>query len=96
MLRNFFWPKVLRTADCKKSCFQQDGATHHTAIAVHDKKFLNINSLQKIKMVPSSPDLNPCDFYLSGHLKQVLYNPLPETLDDLKVNLERNKKHVNY
>jgi hypothetical protein len=34
MLQNFFWPKVLRTADYKKYYFQQDGATPHTAISV--------------------------------------------------------------
>ena len=36
-----------------------------------------------------SPYLNPCDFYLWGFLKLVVYNPLPKTLDDLKANLER-------
>ena len=34
--------------------------------------------------LPRSPDLNPCDFYLWGYLKSVVYNPLPKTLDDLK------------
>jgi hypothetical protein len=91
MLKNFFWPKVLRTADYKKYHFQQDGATPHTATEVQrwlgerfGKKFIDKNSWP-----PRSPDLNPCDFYLWGHLKQVAYNPLPKTLDDLKANLER-------
>ena len=24
---------------------------------------------------PRSPDLNPCDYYVSGHLKSMTYNP---------------------
>ena len=40
-------------------------------------------------MAPRSPDLNPCDFYLWGYLKSVVYNPLPKTLDDMKANITR-------
>ena len=94
MLKSFFWPKVLRTADYKKYYFQQDGATPHTATAVQTwlgerfgKKFIDKNLWP-----PRSPDLNPCDFFLWGHLKQVAYNPLPKTLDDLKANLAREIK----
>ena len=36
-----------------------------------------------------SPDLNPCDYFLWGYLKDRVYKPLPKTLDDLKVNIER-------
>jgi hypothetical protein len=36
-----------------------------------------------------SPDLNPCDNFLWGYLKDRVYKPLPKTLDDLKVNIER-------
>ncbi len=43
---------------------------------------------------PRSPDLNPCDFYLWGHLKSVVYNPLPKTLDDLKENIRREIKKI--
>jgi hypothetical protein len=50
MIKIFFWPKVLRTAEYKKYYFQQDGATPHTAEAVQtwlgDKfsnKFLHNN-----------------------------------------------------
>ena len=43
---------------------------------------------------PRSPDLNPCDFFLWGYLKARVYNPLPETLEDLKVNIEREVKNI--
>ena len=44
MLKNFFWPKLLRTAEYKKYIFQQDGARSHTATTVQTwltEKFVN-------------------------------------------------------
>lgn len=91
MLKNFFWPKHLRTEEYKKYYFQQDGATSHTANSVQNwlsnkfsKKFID-----KHQWPPRSPDLNPCDFFLWGYLKAKVYNPLPKTLDDLKENIKR-------
>jgi hypothetical protein len=49
-------------------------------------------------MTKSPPELiylNPCDYYLWGHLKSVVYNPLPKTLNDLKVNIEREIKKIS-
>jgi hypothetical protein len=36
---------------------------------------------------PQSPDLNPCDFYLWGKLKDKVYVNNPHTLDELKDNI---------
>ena len=97
MLKTFFWPKVLRTAGSQKHYFQQDGATPHRATAVQtwlSEKF-GRKFIKKDLWPPRSPDLNPCDFYLWGHLKQVAYNLLPKTLDDLKANLERENKNIS-
>lgn len=97
MLKIFFWPKHLRTAEYKKYFFQQDGATPHTANTVQtwlttkfNEKFVN-----KKTWPPRSPDLNPCDFYLWGYLKATVYNPLPKTIDELKANIERDCKKLN-
>jgi hypothetical protein len=97
MLENLFWPKILRTAEYKKYHFQQDGARPHTAAAVQTwlttkfgRKFIT-----KDKWPPRSPDLNPCDFFLWGHLKARVYNPLPQTLEDLKANIEREIKNIS-
>ena len=49
-----------------------------------DDKFID-----KDMWPPRSLDLNPCDFYLWGHLKSMVYNRWPKTLDDLKANIER-------
>ena len=38
-------------------------------------------------MEPHSPDLNPCDYYPWGHLKQIVYKPKLNTLNELAVNI---------
>jgi len=75
----------------------QDSATPHKATIVQTwlkdkfgKKFID-----KDLWPPRSPDLNPCDFYLWGHLKSMVYNPLPKTLDDLKANIEREIQKIS-
>ena len=40
-------------------------------------------------------DLNPCDLFLFGYLKSVVYNPLPKKLDDLKANIVRETKQIS-
>jgi len=96
MLKNWFWPKHLRTEDYKKYYFQQDGATAHTANIVQTwlKSKFGQKFLTKEKWPPRSCDLNPCDFFLWGHLKNKVYNPLPLTIDDLKTNIEREIKKI--
>ena len=51
--------------------------------------------MDKIRWPPRSPDLNPCDFYLWGYLKSKVYNPLPNSLDELKMNIEREIKNIS-
>ena len=44
---------------------------------------------------PRSPDLNPCDYFLWGYLKSVVYYPLPKTILELKANIEREMKKIS-
>ncbi|KYN03413.1 hypothetical protein ALC62_05805, partial [Cyphomyrmex costatus] len=37
-----------------------------------------------IEWLPRSPDLNPFDFFLWGHLKSVVYKTSPENVNDLR------------
>ncbi len=97
MLKTFFWPKHLKTAEYKKYYFQQDGAGPHKATMVQSwlkSKFGN-RFIHKKMWPPYSPDLTPCDFFLWGYLKSVVYNPLPKTLDDLKANIKREIEKIN-
>jgi len=41
-----------------------------------------------------SPDLNPRDYFLWGYLKERVYKPMPKTIDDLKVNIERGIRNI--
>lgn len=69
--------------------FQQDGAPAHNAIIV--KQYLNeifpnrwIGTHGVIPWPARSPDLTPLDFFLWGHLKNVVYADPPLNLQDLK------------
>jgi hypothetical protein len=76
----------------KKFYVQKDGASSHTAEVVQTwlrgqfGKFF----IDKKICPPRSPDLNPCDFYLWGHLKALVYYPL----DDLKTNVAREIRKI--
>jgi len=97
MLKVWFWPKYLRTYEYKKYYFQQDGAPAHTSNIVQEwlaSKF-GQKFIAKGKRPARSPGLNPCDYFLWGYLKDRVYKPLPKTLDDLKVNIEREIRNIN-
>ena len=81
--------------------FHQDGAPPHYATMVR-------NWLQETfdgRVIgrgfedfwpPYSPDLNPCDFYLWGYLKSIVYrDPVPTTLEELKKNIRREIRRIN-
>lgn len=97
MLETFFWRKLVRKPDYKQYYFQQDGATPHTANSV--QKWLTDQFgpkfIHKNLWPPRSPDLNPCDFFLWGHLKSRVYDPLPTTLDQLKANITREIESIS-
>jgi hypothetical protein len=67
MLKEFFWPKVVRE-DYKKYCFQQDGSTPYVSNIVQNFLMSKFGEkfIDKKKWAPWSPDLNPCDFFSMG------------------------------
>ena len=91
MLQNFFWPKHNKVENHLSYYFQQDGATSHTSNIVQEwlKSKFGDFFLDKTKWLPRSPDMNPCDFFLWGYLKERAYCPLPKTIDESKLNIER-------
>ena len=74
-----------------KYYFQQYGATPHKTNTV--KNYLKSNFgekfIDKKKWPPCSPDLNTCDFFFWGYLKQRVYHSLPKSIQDLKNNIKR-------
>jgi Helix-turn-helix domain (DUF4817) len=72
--------------------FMHDGAPPHFAIAV--RNYLNqqypdrwIGRGGPHQWPARSPDLNPLDFYLWGHLKQLVYSTPIETVDELQLRI---------
>ncbi len=69
--------------------FQQDGAPPHFALDVRttlNREFPGrwIGRRGSIEWPARSPDLNPLDFFLWGHLKSVVYKTQPTSLEDLR------------
>ncbi len=90
MPKNYLWPKQLRTLEYQKYYFQQDGVTPNTANVVQNwlhSKFSK-KSVTKQMWPPQSSDLNPCDLFLWSYLKSVVYNPIPNSLNDLKARFK--------
>lgn len=71
--------------------WQQDGAKCHQANIVvnwlddiFEDRMLAIRSVRGDQWAPSSPDMNPCDYFLWGYLKEKVYKPMPTSLAELK------------
>jgi hypothetical protein len=67
-------------------CFQQDSATTHTA-RMSMQALLNVfrdRIISSYIWPAHSPDLNPCDFYFWGCLKDKVYSSNPRREEELK------------
>lgn len=90
MLRNFFVPQLQQVPGLiRRANFQQDGAPPHFALDVRaylDQTFPDrwIGRAGPLAWPPRSPDLNPLDFYLWGHIKTSVYRTKPRNIDELK------------
>ena len=98
MLEDYLWPE-LDELDINDMWFQKDGATSHTALVTIDvlkgkfgERVISRNGL--VEWPPRSCDLTPLDFFLWGHIKSLVYANKPETLDDLKDNIQREIANV--
>ena len=72
--------------------FQQDGAPSHNAHHIMD--YLRLKFGQRliatngpVRWPPRSPDLTPLDFFLWGHIKNLVYSTPPTTLEILKTRI---------
>ena len=79
--------------------FMQDGARPHRTQLVFDllyeyfrEKIIALDSSRFVgegtDWAPYSPDLNPCDFYLWGYLKEKVYAQNPQSLEELENIIE--------
>ena len=75
--------------------WQQDGAKPHQANlnmdyldSVFGARMLALKARQGDSWAPTSPDLNPCDFFLWGYLKEKVYKPVPANMAELKQRIK--------
>ncbi|GFW76286.1 uncharacterized protein TNCV_1580651 [Trichonephila clavipes] len=61
---------------------------HFTEERVISRQFLHLLS-------PRSPDLNPCDFWLWGRLRQLVSCDQPRTLPHLKDSISRHVLNIS-
>ena len=100
MLTHFFRPELQNNEYFNRNTwFQQDGATAHTAnVSMNAVRELfpekNISRNGTIPWPPRSPDLSPCDFFLWGYLKSVVYNTNPNTVTQLKENIRTEVSRI--
>lgn len=92
MLEHFFYPQLRQENILHTVYFQQDGATPHYAFITRDSlntAFGNkwIGRSGPIPWPPRSPDLTVPDFFLWGYVKDRCYSPLPQSLNQLKMNI---------
>ena len=88
MLDQYLWPQISR----RRFYFQQDGAPAHYAQNVRqwlDDKLPNrwIGRRGPIEWPARSPDLTPCDFFLWGRLKDIVYREKCATLHELRARI---------
>jgi len=94
-----FWSALQRKRPNNRDWFMQDGAPPHTAN-------LSLNWLQDHfgnrviskkadhAWSPHSPDLNPLDYYLWGHLKSLVYTQRYENVAQLKEGIRAAARSV--
>lgn len=85
MLNGYLWPHIKR----RRVYFQQDGAAAHYALRVRswlDQKLPGrwIGRRGPIEWPARSPDLTPCDFFLWGYLKNIVYRERSATIEQLR------------
>ena len=52
--------------------------------SVFGDRMLALKARQGMFWAPSSPDMNPCDFFLWGYMKEQVYKPMPVSMNALK------------
>lgn len=93
LLQQRFAPVVQEWQGFNDMIFMQDGATPHWDVNV--RNWLNVNFRDRwmgrgswnLPWPPYSPDLTPCDYFLWGHIKDLVYTTQP-SLNDLQARIQ--------
>ncbi|GFT22321.1 uncharacterized protein TNCV_3273171 [Trichonephila clavipes] len=96
LLRNKICPDLQARPCLSRIIFLQDGAPPHITLCVKDVLKHHFTEGRVISRPfshlwpPLSSDMNPCNFWLWGHLRQLVSCDQPRTLPDLKDNISRH------
>ena len=80
MLNNHLMPELRRIRKVRSTIFMQDGAPTHISTDVKDFLKGQFGDRRVISRhfpqfwPPRSPDLNPCDYWLWGHVQGLVYS----------------------
>jgi hypothetical protein len=96
-LNQFYQPTG---AEIPNMIFQQDGHPAHTSLLARNflnrqypNRWIGIHSpLQE--WPPRSPDLTPMDFFLWGYIRDIVYQTLPRSRDDLIAKIREASQTV--
>lgn len=83
IIENFFIPDLqqqFNANEFNQVWFMQDGAPAHTAAATQTLLQTTfgeniVSRFMQIEWPPRSPDLNPCDYFLWGYIRDKVYHP---------------------
>ncbi|GFX88480.1 uncharacterized protein TNCV_2279481 [Trichonephila clavipes] len=101
MLENFEAPQMLQHQCLDSITFMQDGALPQIGLCVQQflrQHFTNdrVNSRAfPTAWPPRTPDLNPCDFWMWGYLKNLVYRGRLITLADLKDSITLHVRSIS-
>ncbi|GFW15679.1 uncharacterized protein TNCV_3581771 [Trichonephila clavipes] len=101
LLRNKIIPDLQARQCLSRIIFMQDAAPPHITRCVTDVLKHHFTEERVISRQfrhlcpPRSPDLNPCDFWLCGHLKQLVSCDQPKILPDLKDSISRHVLNIS-
>lgn len=97
MVVNYFWPEYCKQNNTTQYYFQQDGAPAHKAKSVQAwlKSKFQDRFIDKDLWPPRSPDLNPCDYFLWGYLKDKVYAKQFDSIEALKEEIVIETKKIS-
>lgn len=106
LLEKKWYPFAENSDVIKEYWFMQDGAAPHRTQTVFESLYskygVRVIGLGYVKFAgggvewPSnSPDLNPCDFFLWGYLKEKVFAENPKTLEELKKAITKAVNRLN-
>lgn len=101
MLENFVIPQLQQRNCIDSTIFMQDGAPPHIGRRVKDvlrQHFTDARVISRafpMNWPPRSPDLNPCDFWLWGYLKSIVYQGHVPDIPTLKDQITLHVRRIN-